>query len=299
MAELKKYYFDTALRRFLDYQFPFRNEFYSLDRYVDGSFVEVPVRDENQRVNARIAGQGGYPMLPQQREHDKVKVPMESTETIPEYIPDARKFQTSYDAVTEHLNDHFTKLNNDSAEEIAHSVAPAVGTATAPVLLTSGPAKLNGEKALVKGDIKQLATRWNKMKLPQEGRFLVLTADHLDDLATDDEENYNQIINFTQNPAQNGINYFGFRIMMYSDTVFYDVSTGVRKVRGALGTSNDLPASFAWVKSEVGRAYSGDNVIMNPVDVALGGCSFMVWATYKTQSLRPNLEGTAAIRYTN
>jgi len=299
MAAPKKIYFDTALGDFLDYKLPFRGEFRDLTRYADGLYVNIPVRDESQRPGTRLVGTGTYPMQPVQRNHETVQFPMEITNTIPEAIPDPEKWQTSYDKVVEHLKDHFNELANDSAEEIAYSVAPPTDTTSTPILRTTGPAKINGEKALIQDDIIRLAEAWNSLKLPHEGRNLVLTNSHLMDLARDDKDQYHRILDFKKNPAAKPFSYLGFNIAMYSDAVYYDVSSGVQLVRGALPGAGDLAASFAWVKDEVGHVETPDKVVMNPQDPLWLGCVFSVWKAYKTKSLRLNGEGTASIRYSN
>lgn len=216
----------------------------SYDQYVDRDvihFVEIG-GDPAVLVNNTT-----YPLnITALADADKpVSLDKFDTEATP--ITDDELHAISYDKMASVLERHREALKWKIYEKSIHAIAPDENVAgETPVLTTTGEAA-GTRLRLSTSDIIEAKRRFDAMKTPKDGRILVLTSEHVNDLLLTEQkfrEQYN--INQTEGKIAR---LYGFDIYEYDGTPSYG-SNGKKKAFGAVPATGDKQASvFFYVGS--------------------------------------------------
>lgn len=158
------------------------------------------------------------------------------------------KFQTEVTAVTEDelkgltydkqssvLNDHAEQISETKYEHALHALAPASDSAKTPVVKTTA-----GKVTVA--DIIKLKAKFDALKIPRQGRILVLSTKHANDLLEQDTTFAQRYNNATTGAIAN---LYGFDIYESPLSPYY-TSAGAKKAFGAVVASGDLVASVAF-----------------------------------------------------
>ena len=192
-----------------------------------------------------------YPLEPQSLTDDNVAVSLKKFQTKPTPVTDDAARGLSYDIIASVIERHKEAVDQEKIAVAAHSLAPSTNTADHPVLKTTGSAA-DGRKMLTVQDIINLKSAFDKKKVPQKDRILVLCPDHVADLLAQDAtfaQRYN-------NSATGAIsNQYGFEIYEYVDCPYYTVSN-LNKLtyNGTVNTTTMRMASFAFYAPRAMRA---------------------------------------------
>lgn len=166
------------------------------------------------------------------------------TEATP--VTDDELHAISYDKMASVLERHRDALKYKILEKAAHAIAPNSNSAVnTPVLSTTGTA--DGTRLrMCFADLLAAKKAMDAMKTPKEGRIMVLTSEHVNDLLLTEQkfrEQYN--INQTEGKIAR---LYGFDIYEYDGTPSYNA--GTKKAFGAVAAAGDLQASvFFYVGS--------------------------------------------------
>lgn len=166
------------------------------------------------------------------------------TEATP--VTDDELHAISYDKMASVLERHRDALKYKILEKAIHAIAPNSNSAgNTPVLSTTGTA--DGTRLrMCFADLLAAKKAMDAMKTPKEGRIMVLTSEHVNDLLVTEQkfaEHYN--INQTEGRIAR---LYGFDIYEYDGTPSYN--SGTKKAFGAAAASGDLQASvFFYVGS--------------------------------------------------
>ena len=110
------------------------------------------------------------------------------------------------------------------------------------MLATTGADRGDGNKALTYKDILKLRTAFNKANYPMQGRVILLSPEHEEDLLAEDVNRYNRIMETGQ--------VAGFKVYTFNGNPTYTAG-GVKKDYGDM---TGKPSTVAFVNSEVMRA---------------------------------------------
>lgn len=196
-----------------------------------------------------------YPILTAQREDFDIPISLNKYDTTNTRISVDELYGIPYDKPGSVIAQHKAKLEEFMGAHGLYTIAPPAGTATMPVLVTTGPADSTGRKRLIEDDLITLGKAFDDAKISKVGRTLVLSSEHKADLLISSLGKY--IATQLQNVATGGLlpSLFGFEIDDDMDSPVYNYTTRVRKAFGAASAPTDAKASVAFSAQDVFRAY--------------------------------------------
>jgi len=156
----------------------------------------------------------------------------------------------SYDKMATVIERHRLVVDEKKISKALHALAPADHAAKHPVLKTTGET-VDGRKRLRVQDIIDLKAAFDKQKIPQQGRILVLNPDHVADLLAQDTTFAQRYNNHTTGAISNQ---YGFEIYEYVDCPLYTVSTKAKVNWGTTATSAMQMASVAFYAPRMMKA---------------------------------------------
>ena len=220
----------------------------SYDQYVDKDvihFVEIG-GDPAVLVNNTT-----YPLnITALADADKpVSLDKFDTEATP--ITDDELHAISYDKMASVLERHRDALKWKIYEKSIHAIAPDENVAgETPVISTTGTA--DGTRLRMSfADIVSAKKALDAMKAPKEGRILVLTSEHVNDLLLT-EQKFREAYNINQTEGRIA-RLYGFDIYEYDGTPSYG-SNGKKKAFGAVAAAGDKQASVFFYAGSMMKA---------------------------------------------
>lgn len=181
-----------------------------------------------------------YPIAVAQRTDDNNVLSLFRYDTQNTAITHAELYALPYDKEGSVIRQHRDTLVEKTGEHGLWNLCPAGDTANTPVIVTTGADNGNSRKRLKSADLITLKQRLDNLKVPKEGRILVLCSDHVADLLLED-----QSFQLRYNNTERGTilaNFYGFEI--YED-VYNNVFNGsnAKKAFGAAPAGTDRNAS--------------------------------------------------------
>lgn len=155
-----------------------------------------------------------------------------------------------YDKKSTVIERHREIIDQTKFARALHALAPSEDTDKTPVLVTSGDAEGN-RKRLKVADIIALKAKFDAMRVPVEGRILVLCPDHVNDLLLEDTT-FAQRYNNTESGKI--ANMYGFEIYEYVDAPAFTVSSKKKLAYGAEMADTDRAASVAFYAPRMMKA---------------------------------------------
>ncbi len=156
----------------------------------------------------------------------------------------------SYDKIGSVIERHRESVDEKKYARAIHALAPQSHTAKTPVILTTGD-NYGSRKRMTVNDLIALKEKFDAMKVPVEGRVLVLCPEHVNDLLVEDKA-FAHRYNNTETGAI--ANMYGFEIYEYVDAPVYNVTTKTKKNFGADAASTDRNASVAFYAPRMMKA---------------------------------------------
>lgn len=230
-----------------------------LDSGIRATFLDG-ISDYSRYVNndvIHLVGQGvdpdvlinntTYPLELQVLNDDDLTFALDKYQTLPTQVTDDELYALSYDKMSVVKDKHADKLIQSRYRKALFSLAPAAHAASTPVILTSGAANEEGYKSLTKNDVIKLKNRFDKLKVPNTGRRLVLCTQHIKDLLEQDQKFADQYYNYTTGKIAN---LYGFQVYEYADCPYY-TSAAVKVLWGVPTIATDRQASIAFYAPHV------------------------------------------------
>jgi len=173
---------------------------------------------------------------------DKV-VKLDKYQTKATRITDDEVYAISYDKMGSVIERHREAIDEKKFSKALHALAPDSHSAKTPVLLTTGTARPDGTgKKIIRENIISLKKEFDKIKIPLEGRILVLCADHVSDLLENDQKFAEQYYNYSSGKI---LNLYGFDVYEYQDCPYF-TQAKAKVAYGAVPAANDRQASVAF-----------------------------------------------------
>lgn len=224
------------------------------------NIIHIPTTDFEPDV---LINNTAYPLALQNYTDSEVTISLDKYQTKVVTLTDDQKIGASYnriDSATQATTDAILKKKYAKA---LHAVAPAGDTANTPVIETTGADDGTGRKRLVYADLVSLKSKFDGMQVPMEGRRLVLSTDHWNDLLLDRErfgDNFSNYRTGTVAPMVAGFEIF--------QSVLAPYFTGtVKKAFGTAPVTGDYQASVAFYlpniakKTGLTKQYYADSTI--------------------------------------
>ena len=156
----------------------------------------------------------------------------------------------SYDKKSTVIERHREIIDQTKFARALHALAPSENSAKTPVLVTTG-ATDGTRKRLKVADVIALKAKFDALRVPVEGRILVLCPDHVNDLLLEDTS-FAQRYNNTESGKI--ANMYGFEIYEYVDAPAFTVSSKKKLAYGAELAATDRSASVAFYAPRMMKA---------------------------------------------
>ena len=196
-----------------------------------------------------------YPLTVQDLADGDKAISLDKFQTKPTSVTDDELYAISYDKISLKKEQHGNAIVESELDKAIHAFAPAANTAATPVIAATG--EYDGtRRRLTRKDVITLKNKFDKMKVPQAGRRLVLCPDHVQDLLLQDQTFANQYYNYG-----NGVitRMYGFDIYEYVNCPLY-TTAGAKKSYGAVASTGEFQASVAFYVPRMFKA-TGDTTM--------------------------------------
>lgn len=191
----------------------------SKNNWVSNDTIRIPKRKGDNAPTVLI-NNAVYPIASSGREDDTVVVSLNKYDTENREVTDDELYAVAYDKEGDINLELKEELEEQTVNHALHSISPAANSADTPVMETTGADDGTGRLRMSKKDIITYKGKLDKLKVPANGRILVLSTVHANDLLLEDsvfEKGYHNRTN-----GAISINYYGFKIYEEVYTPTYD-----------------------------------------------------------------------------
>jgi hypothetical protein len=259
-----------------------KQQFYASAKFLDASTDYTPFVDNNT-INLAQTGidpnvyknytKRPFPKMTRADLPISLVVDTYDTDTIS--VPSAEQVQLAYNKLQSVIKQINLKLVEKVSIDAAYGFSPKqANTANNQlVVTTTGSARTDasGFKQFTINDLISIATLFDNMLAPAEGRVLVLNPTHFQELAAQEALLFK---NFANVKTGEPIDLYGMKIYKFAKTPYFNKSTLVRREQGtAAAPSTDAISSFAYLESEVFRAEGTHNMSYLPASMNPDGRS--------------------------
>lgn len=193
-----------------------------------------------------------YPIPTQVLSDADIPIGLDKFQTKVTPITDDELYAISYDKMSRVKESHANSLTDAKFAKAAHSMCANENTAKTPVLQTTGERDADtGRLKLTTLDLIKLKKSLDKLKVPAQGRRLVLCSDHVNDLLEVDQR-FKEQYNINRNEGTVG-RLFGFDIYEFANNPVY-TAAGKKKSVGAVAETGEFQCSFAFYTQRVFKA---------------------------------------------
>lgn len=193
-----------------------------------------------------------YPIPAQALDDKDIAVKLDKFQTKVTPVTDDELYALSYDKMGRVKEAHGNAINDAKFGKAAHALCAQKDTAETPVLKTSGGVDAaTGRKKMTVNDVVAMKRKMDGLKVPVEGRRLVLCPDHVNDLL-ETSQHFREQYNIDRTTGKVGMLY-GFEVYEYGNTPAYTAG-GVKKALGATTGAGEFQCSFAFYRARVFKA---------------------------------------------
>lgn len=193
-----------------------------------------------------------YPIPLQALDDKDIAIKLDKFQTKVTPITDDELYALSYDKMARVKESHGNSINDSKFAKAAHALCAQKTTATTPVLKTTGEKDpVTGRLKMTANDLLNLKRALDKLKVPAQGRRLVLCSDHANDLL-EVSQVFKEQYNINRNDGTVG-RLYGFDIYEFGNNPLY-TTAGVKKDVGATAEAGEFQCSFAFYTQRVFKA---------------------------------------------
>lgn len=210
--------------------------------------IHIPRTSFNPDV---LINNSAYPLAVQAYTDDETVVSLDKYQTKPTSISDDKIIGASYAVIDPATKSHTNAINTKKYNKAAHAIAPTSNAAATPVLAVTGTARVSGGPlSLVYDDLVNLKDALDTAEVSTEGRRLVLSTAHWNDLLVDRKNFGDKLVNYNTGMPAPVI--AGFELFQYNGNPLY-TSAGVKKAFGAVKVAGDRQGSFAFWTGQIAK----------------------------------------------
>lgn len=193
-----------------------------------------------------------YPIPLQALDDKDIAIKLDKFQTKVTPITDDELYALSYDKMARVKESHGNSINDSKFAKAAHALCAQKNTATTPVLKTTGEKDpVTGRLKMTANDLLNLKRALDKLKVPAQGRRLVLCSEHANDLL-EVSQVFKEQYNINRNDGTVG-RLYGFDIYEFGNNPLY-TTAGVKKDVGATAEAGEFQCSFAFYTQRVFKA---------------------------------------------
>ena len=193
-----------------------------------------------------------YPIPLQVLDDKDVAIKLDKFQTKVTPVTDDELHALSYDKMARVKESHGNAIGDSKFAKAAHALCAKEDTATTPVLKTTGKRDpVTGRLKMTPTDLLNLKRALDKLKVPAQGRRLVLCSDHANDLL-EVSQVFKEQYNINRNDGTVG-RLYGFDIYEFANNPLY-TTAGKKKDVGASAATGEFQCSFAFYAPRVFKA---------------------------------------------
>ena len=193
-----------------------------------------------------------YPIPLQVLDDKDIAVKLDKFQTKVTPITDDELYALSYDKMARVKESHGNSISDSKFAKAAHALCAQANTAATPVLKTTGARDaVTGRLKMTANDLLNLKRALDKLKVPAQGRRLVLCSDHANDLL-EVSQVFKEQYNINRNDGTVG-RLYGFDIYEFGNNPLY-TTAGVKKDVGETAEAGEFQCSFAFYTQRVFKA---------------------------------------------
>lgn len=193
-----------------------------------------------------------YPLAVQEYTDDEITINLDKYQTKATSLSDDQIIGASYPRIDAATRSHTTAILKKKYAKAIHALAPSEDADDTPVITTSGSGAASGDRNPLKyEDLVALKAKFDAMECPSDGRRLVLSSDHLNDLLLDRDRFASLFLNYKS--GQPAPQIAGFDIYSYIANPYFAVADNTKIAFGSAAGANDHRASVAFYLPNVGK----------------------------------------------
>lgn len=193
-----------------------------------------------------------YPIPLQALDDKDIAIKLDKFQTKVTPITDDELYALSYDKMNRVKESHGNSINDSKFAKAAHALCAQKNTATTPVLKTTGARDaVTSRLKMTVSDLLSLKRAMDSLRVPAQGRRLVLCSDHVNDLL-ETSQVFKEQYNINRNDGTVG-RLYGFDIYEFGNTPLY-TTAGMKKDVGATAEAGEFQCSFAFYTQRVFKA---------------------------------------------
>lgn len=237
-------------------------EFTDLSAFVDNDTINLAEAGVDPNVLLNNTGTIGYA----QRADIPLELPLETLDTENTLLKNIETAELAYDKRKSILAGHTNALRMFFLERAFQNIAPATDGTYTPRLVATGADNGSGLKRLTWADVRKLQRRFDDAEIPQEGRNIAFTTQHLEDLELEDLTRFNRVMD------KGVICTFKMQAFASKRMPRYHRTTGAKiAFKAAAAPTTDSSATIAWCKAEVMKAKGSSDMFLREKDPELRG----------------------------
>lgn len=191
-----------------------------------------------------------YPIDVVEYTDDNATITLNKFQTEVTTLADDQVMGASYNKIDEATNSHVRAITKKKFAMAIHALAPASNAAGTPVIATTGAAASGSRKPLVYADLVSLKGLLDAAGVDSDGRRLVLTFDHWNDLLLDRDRFGNLLVDYQAGKPVPMV--AGFKLFQYINNPLY-TTAGAKKTFGAAASAGEYQASVCFHEANVAK----------------------------------------------
>lgn len=243
----------------------FLNRAFNADEFVvGGAIVHIPQAGAPSNV---VRNRTTVPATALKRADTDIVYTLDEYTTDPRHITDIDKKELSYNKRLSVINEDMGALMEVAGDNMLYRWSnniPAGNKLLSTGALSAGtaPGATGNRKIVTEADIRKAQTLLNNQNLPKEGRVMILTANVLDHLMSDNNLKYafQQVVDLKEGAVGR---LFGFDLYERS-TVIRETTAGVVKLPEAANAVDDNEGILFYHEGAVERALGNIDIFDNP-----------------------------------
>lgn len=205
-----------------------------------------------------------YPIPLQALEDKDIAIQLDKFQTKVTPVTDDELYAISYDKIARVKEAHGNAINDAKFAKAAHALCAKQNAAKTPVLRTTGEKDpVTGRLKMTKTDLLGMKRQMDALKVPAQGRRLVLCSDHVNDLL-EMEQTFREQYNINRNDGTVG-RLYGFDIYEFANNPVY-TQAGVKKDLGVAAGAGEFQCSFAFYVPRVFKATGSTKMYYSPAE---------------------------------
>jgi hypothetical protein len=198
-----------------------------------------------------------YPIASQAFEDGEVIIQLDKYQTKVTTLSDDQIMGASYPKIDSVTGSHTRAMLKNKFKKAIHALAPAADTTDTPILVATGTAvSVGGRNRLTYADIVAAKDKLDQMDCPEEGRRLVLSTDHYNDLLVGADRNSMATLLADINKGKVAPMIAGFEIYSYLGNPYFELNEDdewEKKPFGAVVSGTDRKGSIFFLTSNVAK----------------------------------------------